>query len=148
MKLQELKELMKVFEETGLYKMKLKTQNFSVELEKEATATTSVLQAPTAPLVQQVVQQEPEVKPQEEKSLPSGTQVKAPLVGVFYTAASPESKPFIEVGQKVKKGQVLCIVEAMKVMNQIESPCDGVVTVVLPQNGDMVEFDQTLMIIA
>ena len=77
-----------------------------------------------------------------------GELVKAPLVGVFYTAPGPDAAAFVTVGQRVKKGDTLCIIEAMKLMNEIESTHDGVVERVLAENGAMVEFGQPLFVIA
>lgn len=147
-----LKEILEVFGQADLHKMKLQTENFTINLEKAPVLPPAMPPAQTAAEVP-AVQAQIQTTPQEQKSeagadIPAGTQVKTPLVGVFYTAPTPESKPFVEVGQKVKKGDTLCIVEAMKVMNKIEAPCDGVVTIVFPNNGDMVEFDQILMVIA
>ena len=77
-----------------------------------------------------------------------GTKVTAPLVGTFYAAPSPEEPPYIEVGQAVKKGDTLFIIEAMKTMNEIFAPCDGTVSRIMAQSGDMVEYGQTLVVIA
>ena len=79
-----------------------------------------------------------------ESPAPPGEVVKAPLVGVFYTAPAPDAEPFVTVGQRVKKGDTLCIVEAMKLMNEIESTHDGVIDRILAENGSMVEFGQPL----
>jgi acetyl-CoA carboxylase biotin carboxyl carrier protein len=79
--------------------------------------------------------------------LPTGHAVKSPMVGTFYRAASPGAKSFVDVGQSVKEGEVLCIIEAMKMMNQIESDKAGVVKAILANNGDPVEFGQPLFII-
>ncbi|MGN0250621.1 MAG: acetyl-CoA carboxylase biotin carboxyl carrier protein [Oliverpabstia sp.] len=76
-----------------------------------------------------------------------GNQVKAPLVGTFYSASAPDAAPFVKVGDTVKKGQVLGIIEAMKLMNEIESEYDGVVEAILVENGQMVEYGQNLFII-
>ena len=73
--------------------------------------------------------------------------VKAPLVGTFYKAPSADAKPFVTVGSTVKKGDKLCIIEAMKVMNEITSPCDGVVKEILAENEKMVEYGQKLFVI-
>jgi acetyl-CoA carboxylase biotin carboxyl carrier protein len=73
--------------------------------------------------------------------------VAAPMVGTFYAAASPGSKPFVEIGTEVKEGQVLCIIEAMKMMNQIESDKAGKITAIMATNGDPVEFGQPLFVI-
>lgn len=73
--------------------------------------------------------------------------VKSPIVGTFYRSPSPTSKPFIEIGQKIKKGDILCIVEAMKMMNQIESEKDGTIQSILLENGETVEFNEPIIII-
>lgn len=74
--------------------------------------------------------------------------MKAPLVGTYYAAPSPDQKPFVQVGDTVKKGDVILIIESMKLMNEVQSDFDGVVKEILVQNGDGVEYDQPLMIIA
>lgn len=82
-----------------------------------------------------------------EEPLYDGTVVPSPLVGTFYAASAPDAPPMVQAGDTVKKGDTLCIIEAMKVMNEIESPCDGVVNRVLAVNGDLVEYNQPLFII-
>lgn len=77
----------------------------------------------------------------------SGTEVKSPLVGTYYSKPTPDAEAFAKVGDKVKAGQVLCIVEAMKVMNEIKAPVAGTVSAILLKDGQMVEFDQTLFVI-
>lgn len=84
---------------------------------------------------------------EETKAVPEGNLVKAPLVGTFYSAASPEDEPFVKVGDTVQKGQVLGIIEAMKLMNEIESEYDGVVKEILIANGQMAEYGQPLFVI-
>ena len=79
--------------------------------------------------------------------LPAGTQVKSPLVGTFYSSPSPDEPPFVLVGQEVREGDTLCIIEAMKVMNEIKAPCSGKVVRIMAQPGDMVEYNQVLCII-
>ncbi|HUO87366.1 MAG TPA: acetyl-CoA carboxylase biotin carboxyl carrier protein [Thermoanaerobaculia bacterium] len=84
----------------------------------------------------------------DEDALPPGTHVlTSPIVGTFYRAPAPDADPYVEVGAKVRKGQVLCIVEAMKLMNEIEADVDGAVLEVLPQNGQAVEFGEPLFAI-
>lgn len=83
----------------------------------------------------------------EEIETVSGNQVKAPIVGTFYAAPSPTEKPFVNVGDTVKKGDVLFIIESMKVMNEVQSEFDGEVKKILVNSGEAVEFDQTVMII-
>lgn len=77
-----------------------------------------------------------------------GEPIRSPMVGTFYRSPSPTSKPFVEVGQKVRAGDTLCIIEAMKMLNQIEADRDGVVTAVLVENGQPVEFDQPLFLVS
>lgn len=89
----------------------------------------------------------PEKSPAGEKDVPEGNQVKAPLVGTFYNAPSPEAEPYVKVGDTVQKGQVLGIIEAMKLMNEIESEYDGTLEEVLIANGQMVEYGQPLFLI-
>ena len=72
------------------------------------------------------------------------TEVKSPMVGVFYAAPAPDAKPYVQVGDKVKKGDVLCIIEAMKLMNEIQADADGEIADICVQNGDLVEYGQTL----
>lgn len=78
---------------------------------------------------------------------PTGHVIKSPLVGTFYASASPDSEPFVSVGTRVKKGQVLGIIEAMKLMNEIESDCDGIVEKIVIGNEEMAEYGQTLFVI-
>uniref|UniRef100_UPI0004A47F9C acetyl-CoA carboxylase biotin carboxyl carrier protein n=1 Tax=Vibrio parahaemolyticus TaxID=670 RepID=UPI0004A47F9C len=80
-------------------------------------------------------------------AVPAGHQVLSPMVGTFYRSPSPDAKSFVEVGQKVNAGDTLCIVEAMKMMNQIEADKSGVVTAILVEDGQPVEFDQPLVVI-
>ena len=82
-----------------------------------------------------------------EEQLPAGTQVKSPLVGTFYSSPSPDEPPFVLVGQQVKEGDTLCIIEAMKIMNEITAPCDGKIIRIMAQPGDMVEYNQVLCVI-
>jgi acetyl-CoA carboxylase biotin carboxyl carrier protein len=87
---------------------------------------------------------------QAEESVPSagGREIKSPMVGVFFAASSPDSEPFVKIGDTVKKGDVLCILEAMKLMNEITAEHDGKITSICAENGDVVEFGQVLFRIA
>ncbi|MDE6132027.1 MAG: acetyl-CoA carboxylase biotin carboxyl carrier protein [Oscillospiraceae bacterium] len=102
------------------------------------------------PLVQAPVMQQAAEVPASgtvSGSVPSGNVVKAPLVGTFYAASAPDKPPFVTVGKHVKKGDVLMIIESMKLMNEVQSDFDGVVEEILVSNGQAVEFDQPIMII-
>lgn len=96
---------------------------------------------------QQASQSDGETATEEEASEPSGDVVKSPIVGTFYRAPSPDDDPFVQVGDQVEKGQTLCIVEAMKIMNEIESDYSGEVKKILVDNAEPVEYDQPLFII-
>lgn len=85
---------------------------------------------------------------EEAPAAPTGHTVNSPMVGTFYRAPAPGAKPFAEVGQSVRKGEVVCIVEAMKMMNQIEADKDGVIEAILVEDGEPVEFDQPMLVIA
>ena len=103
-----------------------------------------------APLVQTTVMQQSAEVPANNAggaAVPSGNVVKAPLVGTFYAASAPDKPPFVTVGKRVKKGDVLMIIESMKLMNEVQSDFDGVVEEILVNNGQAVEFDQPIMII-
>lgn len=151
-KIDELKELIQAFKEGGLTELDLKDRDFEITLKKEIQiANTSQIQmAPVIAQQPQIVAQpvqetQIEVETKEiEKEEISGNIITSPIVGTFYAAANPESENFAVLGQKVKKGDILCIVEAMKLMNEIESEYDGEIVEILVQNEEMVEFGQPL----
>ena len=91
--------------------------------------------------------QAPAAEAEPEPAEPAGTEVKAPMVGVYYASPAPGADPFVHVGSKVRKGETLCIIEAMKIMNEIKAPCDGKVIRIMAQPGDMVEYNQVLCVI-
>lgn len=139
-------ELMRHAAEQGLSKVTVTEGNFSITVENtpvEAAAPTTAV--PAAPAAAPAAAQESAAQPEEESY--SGTVVSAPLVGTFYAANAPEEPPIVSVGDTVTKGQTLCIIEAMKTMNTIESPCDGKVQKILVTNGELVEYHQPLIVI-
>lgn len=135
MNTQDIEKIIKIFEGANISHLDLEIDNIKIKLDKKET---------------QGVKYVPEVKedafplaePDDSKEI-----VKAPLVGTFYKAPSADAKPFVTVGSTVKKGDKLCIIEAMKVMNEITSPCDGVVKEILAENEKMVEYGQKLFVI-
>lgn len=146
MKIDLVKQLINEFENSEVFKMKVEIDDVKLELEKTPVAPVNVVSAPVAqPAAAPVVMAASEVPASEP--VMSGTPVKSPIVGVYYASSSPTAKPYVEVGTKVKAGQVLCIVEAMKVMNEIKAPIDGTVTSIMANSEDLVEYDQVLMII-
>ena len=147
MKIDLIKQLITEFEDSNVFKMKVEIDDLKLELEKEATNQVAYVESiPDRDIVQQPVEQK--VKETKEIQELKGTQVSSPLVGTFYLASSPTSEPFVQVGSQVTQGQVLCIVEAMKVMNEIKSPVDGTVTSICVKNEETVEFGTVLMTIA
>ena len=147
-------ELMRHAAEQGLSKVTVTEGNFSITVENtpvEAAAAAPTAAAPAAaptaaaPAAAPTAVQESAAQPEEESY--SGTVVSAPLVGTFYAANAPEEPPIVSVGDTVTKGQTLCIIEAMKTMNTIESPCDGKVQKILVTNGELVEYHQPLIVI-
>ena len=139
MKLDFIKQIMNEFDQSNVTKMKVEIDDLKIELEKESEKVEYV----------KPVEKEKEVieDKQIKQEQATGTAVKSPIVGVFYSASSPESEPYVTVGKNVKKGDIVCIIEAMKVMNEIKAPCDGTVTSILVENEALVEYDQALMVI-
>ena len=139
MKLDFIKQIMSEFDQSNVTKMKVEIDDLKIELEKESEKVEYV----------KPVEKEKEVieDKQIKQEQATGTAVKSPIVGVFYSASSPESGPYVTVGKNVKKGDIVCIIEAMKVMNETKAPCDGTVTSILVENEALVEYDQALMVI-
>lgn len=133
---QELNDLLASFEESSLSKLKLSTQEFTIEMERAvaapaasaAPAIPAAVAAPAAPAAAE----------------PEGKTVNAPMVGTFYAASAPEQPPFVKVGDRVRKGQPVCLLEAMKMMSEIPAPCDCEITAVLKENGALVSFGEPL----
>lgn len=148
-------DLMDAVRQRNLSAFSLKCEDFQIRIEAQqapvavaapAVAVAAPAVAVAAPAAAAAPQAQPAAASPVEESF-SGTPVEAPLVGIFYSAPAPEEPPFIEVGQQVKKGDTLFIIEAMKTMNEITAPCDGTVSRILAQNGDMVEYKQVLVVI-
>jgi len=142
----ELKTIIKLFEDSSLASMKLEKDDVKIELQKPTHYSEPVALNTPQNMVQQPSNQET-VKDdsKEETQASNATEVKAPLVGTYYEAPAPDQPPFVREGQMVKKGDPLCIIEAMKVMNEISAPKDGKVVKIHTENGDMVMFDQLIL---
>ena len=141
-------DLMDAVRQRNLSAFSLKCEDFQIRIEAQQApvAVAAPTVAVAAPAAAAAPQAQPAAASPVEESF-SGTPVEAPLVGIFYSAPAPEEPPFIEVGQQVKKGDTLFIIEAMKTINEITAPCDGTVSRILAQNGDMVEYKQVLVVI-
>jgi len=145
---------MSLLEASGLTEMEIETKDFRVYLSKaKPQATTQFIAPPTAaPALTPAAgpKVEPAEKPVSEpaEEVPPGLHaIRSPIVGTFYRAPAPGAEPFTDVGKKVRKGQTLCIVEAMKVMNEIESDVDGEVVKILVENAQPVEYGQILFLL-
>ena len=130
---QELKDLLASFEGSSLSKLKLSTQEFTIEMERAVAA-------PAAPIIPAATA----VPAAPTAAEPEGETVTAPMVGTFYAASAPEQPPLVQVGDRVSKGQPLCLLEAMKMMSEITAPCDCEITAVLKENGALVSFGEPL----
>ena len=133
---QELNDLLARFEGSSLSKLKLSTQEFTIEMERAVAAPA----ASAAPAIPAAVAG-PAAPAAAE---PEGETVNAPMVGTFYAASAPEQPPFVQVGDRVRKGQPVCLLEAMKMMSEIPAPCDCEITAVLKENGALVSFREPL----
>ena len=136
---QELKALLACFEGSSLGKLKLATPEFTIEMERAVSAPAAPVIPAAAPAIAPAVSAvEPTV------TAPEGETVTAPMVGTFYAASAPEHPPFVKAGDRVRKGQPLCLLEAMKMMSEIPAPCDCEITAVLKENGALVSFGEPL----
>ena len=155
MDIRKIKKLIELVEESGITELEVSEEEGTVRISRAAPAVAPAavqyVAAPQQASVSAPVAPPTESAPAQEASSVSsevsGHAVLSPMVGTFYRSPSPEAKPFIEVGQQVKVGDALCIVEAMKMMNRIESDKAGVVKAILVNDGEAVEFDQKLVII-
>ncbi|EGC23624.1 acetyl-CoA carboxylase biotin carboxyl carrier protein [Streptococcus sanguinis] len=159
MNINEIKDLMAQFDQSSLREFSYKNQSDELTFSKNegqvAVPTASAapiaapLQAASAPVIEPTPQAAPPAEPKAVSEAPApaaeGDVVESPLVGVAYLAAGPDKPPFVSVGDQVKKGQTLMIIEAMKVMNEVPAPKDGLVTEILVQNEEMVEFGKGLV---
>jgi len=154
MDIRKIKKLIELVEESGIAELEITEGEESVRINRHSSAPVIAAQpqhyaAAPAPLAAPAAAAAPapaaEAAPVAAE--PSGHKVLSPMVGTFYAAASPEAPAYVEVGQSVNVGDTLCIVEAMKMMNQIEADKAGVVKAILIENGEPVEFDQPLFII-
>ena len=151
MNLKEIKEIIALMNENGLSEIEIEREGLKLKLRKSALEA----QVAAAPQAHYAVQSLPAPKVvssaadavSASKDASKNKDIKSPMVGTFYRSPSPEAAPFVEIGQNVEIGQVVCIVEAMKLMNEIKSEVRGKITEVTVQNGEPVEFGQALFIV-
>ena len=152
MDLRKIKKLMELLEESGIAEIEVKEGEESIKLSRNITSSAAPLQQmvqqPIMAPQQQATQAASQVENKKDASSNQNRNtVNSPMVGTFYASASPESKPFVTVGKSVKKGDTLCILEAMKMMNQVQAESDGKILEILIDNAEPVEFDQPLFVV-
>ncbi|GAB3028894.1 acetyl-CoA carboxylase biotin carboxyl carrier protein [Oleiagrimonas citrea] len=152
MDLRKIKKLIDLLEESNLSELEIKEGEEVVRLSRVPAGGVTVAAAP-APVAPAPAAPAPAAQPaaapaEAADDTPAGHQVKAPMVGTFYAASTPGADPFVKVGQKVKAGETLGIIEAMKMFNQIEAETAGTVVAILVENGQPVEFDEPMFVIA
>ncbi|ABM96159.1 MAG: acetyl-CoA carboxylase biotin carboxyl carrier protein [Methylibium sp.] len=151
MDLRKLKTLIDLVSESNVSELEITEADGKVRIVKSAPVATVVaapVAAPVAPPAVAAVAAAPApAAAAPEPAAPTGHSVKSPMVGTFYRSSSPGAKAFAEVGQEIKEGEPICIIEAMKIMNEIEADKSGTVTKILCENGQAVEFGQPLFII-
>ena len=147
MDIRKIKKLIELLEESGIAELEIKEGEESVRISRQMAnyAQPMPMAAPMAPPPQAVAA--PAAAPAPIAEPERGHQVKSPMVGTFYNKASPTSAPFVTQGQQVNAGDTLCIIEAMKMMNQIEADKSGKISAILVEDGSPVEFDQVLFVI-
>jgi len=144
MDIRKIKKLIEIIEESDIAELEIKEGEESIRISRYSAAPTQIAYAP-APISAAPAAISAAAVAQEEKI--TGHIVKSPMVGTFYRSASPGSKVFVEIGQSVMSGDTLCIIEAMKILNQIEADKSGVITKILVDNAEPVEYGQPLFII-
>lgn len=150
--LKEIQDFLENLAKTDLYKVEIKTDELELNVQLKPKVTVTTLSSPTVqqPVIQQTPQQ---ISTTSQKSETENTEddgliaIKSPMVGTFYRKPNPESPAFVEVGQTVKNGDIVCIVEAMKLFNEIETETSGEIVKILVDDGQPVEFDQPLFLV-
>ena len=157
MDLRKIKKLIELVEESGIAELEITEGEEKVRINKSGAVQNYAFMPPFTQPVAAPVEQAPQQAPVTESSsaaiepakpaLPEGHAVKSPMVGTFYRSSSPGASPFVEVGQTVKVGETLCIIEAMKLLNEIESDQNGIIKAIMLENGQPVEYGEPLFII-
>lgn len=158
MELNDIQKLIQTFNDTGLNRLKYTNGTESLVLEKGFAPAAAAIQShpsfmqplhemPASPLHHAPATETAHAVPAAPMTVDAEMAIKAPMVGVFYPAPSPDAPAYVEVGQRVVKGQTLCILEAMKVLNEIQAEWDGVVEAILVHQEDIVEYGQPLFLI-
>ncbi len=148
MDIRKVKKLIELLEESGIAELEIREGEESVRISRYGQSPAPVMmQSHAAPAVAATSVTAPVAAPVSTPEVAPGHAVTSPMVGTFYRSPSPGSKVFVEVGQRVNVGDILCIIEAMKMLNQIESDKAGVVTAILVENGEPVEYGEPLFVV-
>jgi acetyl-CoA carboxylase biotin carboxyl carrier protein len=157
MKAKEIQDLIDFIAKSGLNKVNIETEEFKISVKRDPDQKVKYLSQPAAPAQQAPAQAAPAPAQAPAAPAPAAAApvteeskyiaIKAPMIGTFYRSASPESPVYVNVGDEVKQGQVICIIEAMKLFNEIESEVSGKIVKVLVDNASPVEYDQPLFLV-
>lgn len=144
MDIRKVKKLIELLEESGLSEIEITEGEDKVRISRQSTSSLNEVQViPTQPI--NTIDNEVVAENHRNNNF---HKIQAPMIGTFYQSSEPEAKAFVKVGDPVSKGDILCIIEAMKMMNQIECDVDGTIERILVQNGDPVEYDEVLFLIS
>ncbi len=150
-----IQELVKMFSKSGIGELKIEQENFAIKLKSNESFATNFVSGPMSTPMSMPVMSAPapvnsapsaEIKTEAAptKSSNAGISIKAPMIGTFYRSSGPDKDPFVKVGDRVEVGQVICVIEAMKLFNEIESDVAGTITKVLVNDASPIEYDQPL----
>jgi acetyl-CoA carboxylase biotin carboxyl carrier protein len=142
MEIEDLKELMGLLKNSDITELQIEKDGIKIKIKREKFF--SALEVPPTAHEKREIKKEPAIEVEKEGGLIT---ITSPIVGTFYLTPSPDSEPFVTVGSRIKKGQVICIIEAMKLMNEIESEVDGVIVKILVENGHPVEYGEPLFLV-
>lgn len=149
MNIKEIKEMISLMNENGLMELEVEKDGMRIRLKKTGSGITQEIRQPVL-IEREIAAQQikiPEAAPEAKRPTEKTIEIKAPMVGTFYRAPQPEAPPYAEAGQIIEPGQVICIIEAMKLMNEIKSEIKGKVVEVIVDNAEPVEFGQPLFLI-
>lgn len=151
MDIRKVKKLIELLEESGVAELEIREGEESVRISRQPTGATTMYMAPHPGMAMPPPSAAPSpaapAAPAAEANIPSGHVVTSPMVGTFYRSSAPGNKPFVEVGDRVDVGETLCIIEAMKMFNQIEADKAGAIKAIMVENGQPVEYGQPLFVI-
>lgn len=157
MDIRKIKKLIELIEASDVAEIEIKEGEESLRISRASSYTPATIAAPAmvapavaAPALAPAASSEavePSIDPATEHSIPAGHVIESPMVGTFYASASPGSTPFVSIGQSVKQGDTVCIIEAMKMLNQIEADKSGVVKAILVEDAQPVEYGEPLLVI-